>query len=85
MQTPGFVHTVDISIAGLDANESSDRPPLFKWYEPRLPRIVASLNFDVGDWIWVYALVVVVVGVRMGYWLVAGGADDASSKIAETL
>ncbi|GAA5899696.1 uncharacterized protein JCM6883_005961 [Sporobolomyces salmoneus] len=84
VQTPGYVHTLDISISGLDSTESPDRPPLFKWYEPRMPRILASLNINAGDWVWLYALVVVVVGVRMGYWLVAGGTDE-SSKIGETL
>ncbi|GAA5952203.1 hypothetical protein JCM3765_001906 [Sporobolomyces pararoseus] len=75
VQTPGFVHTLDISIRGLDFNASPDRPPMLKWYEPRLPRFLASLNFDFGDWIWLYSLVVVVVGIRMGVWLVVGGSS----------
>jgi hypothetical protein len=38
-----------------------------------MPRFLASFNFDLRyDWVWLYSLLVVVVGIRMGYWLVAG-------------
>ncbi|GAA6017473.1 hypothetical protein JCM11491_006836 [Sporobolomyces phaffii] len=89
--TPGFVHTIDVSISGLAAGESPDRPPLHAWYEPRLPGFLASFNFDfaAGDWVWLWALVIAVVGVRMGFWLVVGDgfwkAGDVSSEIAEVL
>ncbi|GAA6062034.1 hypothetical protein JCM10212_005467 [Sporobolomyces blumeae] len=71
---PGFVHTLDVSVSLASPSGSPDRPPLHEWYEPRVPQFLARFNVDLfaGDWVWLWALVIAVVGIRMGWWLVVG-------------
>ncbi|GAA5872896.1 hypothetical protein JCM1840_005882 [Sporobolomyces johnsonii] len=67
---PGYVHSLTVTVSG-----PSDRPPLHKWYEPA--RLVARLDIDFasGDWVWVWALLVAVVGAGMGWWVLFGGGS----------
>ncbi|GAA5943957.1 uncharacterized protein JCM15063_006127 [Sporobolomyces koalae] len=78
-QAPGYIHTVDISVERPPSAASPDRPSLLRWYEPRMPLALARLNINLfaGDWIWLWALLIATIGIRMGYWLLVGGGPQS--------